>query len=286
MVVAYLLCLIAVFGYGIAAVLQAKGMRAAMAANPDQSFKFMGNPFVLAGLVLDFVSWGLSRVALGYLPLFAVQTVLAGSIAVTTVAASLMLGTKLSRTDRWAVIAMCVAITVVGAAAAPVVDDVSPPAYEPYLLAALPVLLVLGLTVARRWTPVFEAVLAGIAFVCSAMAARLVQGHLGIMSVLTSPFTWAVVGHTLVGIWLHTRAMGRGGAGQITAVMWSTEVVVATVVGLVAFGESVRSGWAIPVALAIITVLVATVVLARTSAEAVEARTDVEAALLHSTEMA
>jgi len=286
MVVAYLLCLIAVFGYGIAAVLQAKGMRASMVAHPDQSFGFMGNPFVLAGLALDFVSWALSRVALGYLPLFAVQTVLAGSIAVTTVAASLMLGTKLSRTDRWAVIAMCAAIAVVGAAAAPVVDDISPPAYEPYLLAALPVLLVLGLTVARRWTPVFEAMLAGIAFVCSAMAARLVEGHLGFVAVITSPFTWAVVGHTVVGVWLHTRAMGRGGAGQITAVMWSTEVVVAAVVGLVVFGESVRSGWEIPVALSIITVLVATVVLARTSAEAVEARTDVEAALIHSPDVA
>jgi hypothetical protein len=49
--------------------------------------------------------------------------------------------------------------------------------------------------------------------------------------------------------------------------MWATEVVAAVLIGLLLLGESVRSGWAVPAALAILTVLVSTVALARSSAE-------------------
>jgi drug/metabolite transporter (DMT)-like permease len=236
----------------------------------------MRQPLVLVGLIIDLTSWVLSRVALAYLPLFAVQTVLAGSIAVTAVLASVVLGHRLTARDRAAVLAMCGAIIVVGAAADPVHDEGSTPRWGLALVIALPLLIVFGSTVARRVGPVLEAVVAGVAFVCSAMGAHLIEGHKGVVAVLLSPVAWSVLGHTLCGVWLHTRAMGRGGPGQVTAVMWSTEVVVSTAIGLLAFGETVRNDFEVPVALAIITVLGATLMLARTSGEVGHVRVAVE----------
>ncbi len=271
MLFAYVLCVIAACGYGVGAVFQAKGMSLSMADHPDSAVRFMRQPLVLVGLIIDLTSWVLSRVALAYLPLFAVQTVLAGSIAVTAVLASVVLGHRLTAQDRAAVLAMCGAIIVVGAAADPVHDEGSTPRWGLALVIALPLLIVFGATVARRIGPVLEAVVAGVAFVCSAMGAHLIEGHKGVIAVLLSPIAWSVLGHTLCGVWLHTRAMGRGGAGQVTAVMWSTEVVVSTAIGLLALGETVRNGFEVPVALAILTVLGATLMLARTSGEAVHA---------------
>jgi hypothetical protein len=89
----------------------------------------------------------------------------------------------------------------------------------------------------------------------------------GWAGLLSSPVAWSVVGYALCGTWLHAVALGRGGAGQVTAAMWATEVVAAVMIGVLLLDETVRSGWVVPATLAIITVLVSTVALARSSAE-------------------
>ena len=76
-------------GYGAASVLQAAG--AARVQGPA----LLWHPAYLAGLALDGFAWLASLVAVRQLPLFAVQSILAGSIAVTVVLASLFLGTGL-----------------------------------------------------------------------------------------------------------------------------------------------------------------------------------------------
>ncbi len=267
MLIGYSLAIFAAFGYGYSAILQAQGARIAMEVRTKRLQAMLRQPRLLLGIALDLLSWVTSRVALGYLPLFAVQTVLAGSIAITVLLASILLGTRMGTVERRAIAATCVALVVIGMAAEPNHDVTFGTAVRVGIVVALPVLVIGGLTLGRRYGAIMQAVLAGLAFVGSAMAARTLGFDNGWSGLLSSPVAWSVVGYAVCGTWLHAVALGRGGAGQVTAAMWATEVVAAVLIGLLLLGETVRSGWAVPAALAILTVLASTVALARSSAE-------------------
>ncbi|MEI6401747.1 MAG: hypothetical protein WCP59_06125 [Actinomycetota bacterium] len=267
MLIGYSLAIFAAFAYGYSAILQAQGARIAMEVRTNRARAMLRQPRLLLGIALDLLAWVTSRVALGYLPLFAVQTVLAGSIAITVLLASILLGTRIGTVERRAIAATCVALVVIGMAAEPNHDVAFSAAVRVGIVAALPVLVIGGLTLGRRYGAIMQAVLAGLAFVGSAMAARTLNFDNGWSGLLSSPVAWSVVGYALCGTWLHAVALGRGGAGQVTAAMWATEVVAAVLIGLLLLDETVRSGWAVPAALAILTVLVSTVALARSSAE-------------------
>jgi hypothetical protein len=112
------------------------------------------------------------------------------------------------------------------------------------------------------------AVLAGAAFTGSAMAARSVHiKDMSLVGILTEPLIWAVVVYAALALGLHAVALIRGSVGPVTAAMWSTEVLVATIIGAVALGDHMRPGWAIPAIVGIGITLVGTLVLARSPAQ-------------------
>ena len=114
---ALVFCLIAAVGYGVGAVLQALGARHAAAGVETGLRAMMKQPMFLLGLLVDFASWVISRFALHTLPLFAVQTILAGSLAVTVVLAGIVLGAELRRPDRYAIVATVAGLIIVGVSA-------------------------------------------------------------------------------------------------------------------------------------------------------------------------
>ena len=91
MTLGLLAALAAAVGYGSGSVLQASATR------HRSGLRVLLQPLYLAGLVLDLLGWLLSLVALRSLPLFAVQSLLAGSLVVTVVLARVMLGVRLQR---------------------------------------------------------------------------------------------------------------------------------------------------------------------------------------------
>ena len=116
---AAIMLVIAVGAYGAGAVAQAVGARQAE-AHPDGSrglFAILSHPASLLGLVFDLVAWVLSRLALHTLPLFTVNTVLAGSLAVTVLLSHRFLETALHRRELWAIGATVLGLVLVGLAA-------------------------------------------------------------------------------------------------------------------------------------------------------------------------
>ena len=69
------------------------------------------HPLTLCGLALDTVGWVASRFALHTLPVFAVQTMLAGSLAVTVLAARVAFGTRLRRETQAAIVLAMVGLS-------------------------------------------------------------------------------------------------------------------------------------------------------------------------------
>lgn len=83
---------------------------------PPGTLHTLRQPLYLAGVGVDLLAWLLSVAALRTLPVYQVQAVLAGSLAVTVVAARVVLGARLRRVDVAAVAVAAVAGTVAAAA--------------------------------------------------------------------------------------------------------------------------------------------------------------------------
>ena len=267
------LCLIAALGYGVGAVLQALGARRAGAACSTGVLAMARQPVFLLGLLADLVSWVISRFALHTLPLFAVQTILAGSLAVTVLLAGVVLGAELRRPDRYAIIATMAGLVIVGISAGEEEAKDITHLLKIGILLGIPAVIALGLFAMKLGKSVVLAVLAGAAFTGSALAARAV--HIkdeSITGTLTEPLMWAVLVYAVLALGLHAVALMRGSVGPVTAAMWATEVLVAAVIGAIALGDHMRPGWTIPAIIGISLTLAATIVLARSPAQELEHR--------------
>ena len=224
-------------GYGAASVLQAAG--AARVHGPA----LLWHPAFLAGLALDGFAWLASLVAVRQLPLFAVQSILAGSIAVTVVLASLFLGTSLGVRHWIAIASVLTGLVGVAIASGSQSAQAPPQAFATFALVGLGVVLVLALLVYRRRAPASMAVLAGMAFSGAALCARSFDGSGDWRHLVSQPVVWAVLGFGLVGMVAYARSLEVGAVGTVTAILWVIEVVVAGAIGVFALGDTVRPGW-------------------------------------------
>ena len=187
-------------GYGAASVLQAAG--AARVHGPA----LLWHPAYLAGLALDGFAWLASLVAVRQLPLFAVQSILAGSIAVTVVLASLFLGTSLGVRHWIAIASVLTGLVGVAIASGSQSAQAPPQAFATFALVGLGVVLVLALLVYRRRAPASMAVLAGMAFSGAALCARSFDGSGDWRHLVSQPVVWAVLGFGLVGMVAYARS--------------------------------------------------------------------------------
>ena len=256
MTVGLIAALVGMFGYGIGSVLQAAA--AARASGPA----VLRHPAYLAGLTCDAVAWLASLAALRSLPLFVVQSLLAGSLGVTVILARAFLGAPVRRRDAGAVLAVALALaTVAGASGA---QSAQPPAPGFQAFAMTGLLLVVAVTAAsyHRAGSLPLATVAGLAFSGAALCARAVTGTTSWLQLLSEPLAWAVLGFGVVGALTYARALERGPVGPATAVLWGVEVLVPGAIGAAVLGDGVRPGWTLPALLAVAVALAACTILA------------------------
>jgi len=238
--------------------------------------RLVRSPLYLLGLAFDGLAFVGSLVALRVLPVFAVQSILATSLAVTVVLARLVLHATLRRVDVVAVAVAAVACAVTASAAG------DGPATHPSRGAVLgacvaaAVLLAAGLlAVRRRAASSVLALVSGTAFSVQVLAARGLSlpgfsvrrpGH-DLAVVAGQPLAWALVVAGGTGIVLYGLALERGGVAAATAIVWVVEIVVPTVCGLALLGDVVRPGWDVPLVAALVAATAAAVVLARSPAQ-------------------
>ena len=120
MLVALICALVANVTYGLGTILQALGARrATTAAGLDLALfaRLARERFYLGGLGLDAIGFVASIVALRTLPLFVVQTAIAGSVGVTALAAVVVFGYRLRATDKIAIGALIAGLVLLGASA-------------------------------------------------------------------------------------------------------------------------------------------------------------------------
>ncbi|WP_300014984.1 hypothetical protein [Pseudonocardia sp.] len=252
--------LVAMLLNSVGALLQADGALRATRTRP-----IVVQPRYLAGLGFDGAAWLCSAVALRFLPVFAVQAVLGGTIALTALAGRRMFGTVLRRVDRAAVGACLLGLVLVAASAGRSGPPTRSPVVDVVLLGSV-LLLAVATLVLRRGTHAWPlAVVAGLGFGGAALSVRAahVQGGLDPTMLVSQPATYLVLGFWAVGLVGYSSALSRGEVASMTALLTVTEVVVPGLVGIVLLGDPVRPGWEPALALGLAVAVAGVVVLAR-----------------------
>jgi hypothetical protein len=243
------------------ALLQADGARRATRTKPAAI-----QPRYLAGMLVDLVAWGCAVLALRVLPVFAVQAVIGGTIALTAVVSARLIGARLPTATRLAVTACLAGLVLVAASAGSEKPPVHRPGVDVVLLASL-LLLAVGVLVLRQGKHAWPlAVVSGLGFgggAVSVRAAHVQTGDVDLALLLGQPSTYLVVGFWLVGMVGYTAALSRGDVGAVTAVFTVTEVLVPGMVGIWLLGDPVRPGWGWVLAFGLAAALAGTVVIAK-----------------------
>ncbi|WP_028927701.1 hypothetical protein [Pseudonocardia acaciae] len=226
-------------------------------------------PYLL-GLALDVLGWLLSLTALRFLPIFAVQAIVAEQVAITVLAGGRAFGSATRARDVAAAVATVVGLAVIAASAAPERAPHPPTGVIPVLLAVLAVGVVLGAFWLRTRLWLVATLLAGGCFGTAAVLARALNVRFGSVDELGNlarePSFWLLGALGLAGTLLYLWALAIGNAGAVLAVLSVTEVVLPGTAGVVLLGDDVRPGWELPCLLALCIALTGTAVLARSPA--------------------
>ena len=224
----------AALAYGLGTALQALGARRAAA----RSSSALLHPLTLAGTALDGAGVLLAIVALRSLPLYAVQAVISGNLAVAALAARLLLGQRLGRRHVLAVLAVTAGLAVVGASAGPDTAVVAPGWLTVLLLvvAALTAAALALDTLRPRAGGAHLGLVAGCGFAAYAVAVRTLP-DLAVTTLLTSPAAWAGALAGGAAFLTLLRGLQRASVATVTGPLVVAETVLPGVAGVVALGD-------------------------------------------------
>ena len=249
---------ITVFGafcYATASILQAVAAR-----RSTSTVKTLGHPLYLIGIGCDVVAWVGSMIALRELAVYLVESVLAGSLAVTVVAARFILGSRLRKRDVVAVAVSVAALTVLALSAGPQQNVAASTELRLGFCGAAVAVAVIGWGATRLGSPGLVAALGGLCLGGAALTGRALPA--APMDIATDPLTAALLAFAVTGMLMYAHALQIGQVGPVTAVHWTAEVIAPSAVALLFLGDTVRVGWHMPAAVAGLITVGAAVLLA------------------------
>lgn len=163
--------------------------------------------------------------------------------------------------------AVVLALVVVAAAAGAETPQPPPSWFTSTVLPTLGIVVAVTVALYRRGRPVPMAVIAGVAFSGAALCARTLHITGIWQQLLHEPVAWAAAGFGLVGAVALSRALESGRVGLVVSLLWVIEVLLPGGVGVLALGDGVRAGWAVPAAAAVAVAASGCIVLATSTAQ-------------------
>lgn len=223
----------AALAYGAATVLQALGTR-----GPSRRAAGLLEPATVAGVGLDGAGVVLSVLALRSLPLFAVQAVVSGNLAVSVVLARLVLGERLRRGRVVAVLVVTAGLALVGATAVPQ-GALAPPAWLTPALAVSCALLAVALGVLlRRQVRAGTAwgLAAGCGFAVYAVSVRVLPSD-SVTHLPGSLATWTAAAGGGLAFAALLRGLEQADVAAVSAPLVVVETLLPSAVGVVLLGD-------------------------------------------------
>jgi drug/metabolite transporter (DMT)-like permease len=252
--------LVAALCYGLAAVMQAIAVRASThrhaldgaaggpgGVDPGLIVRMLRRwPFV-ASLAIDAAGFACQLIALRRLPLFEVQVIIAGNLAVTAVLASWLMHTALTAREWLAVMAVVLGVGMLGSSAGDEGAAAVGPNFHLGLIAALAAVALAGLAAARLpgavRTPLLGAI-AGFGYGVLAVCARILPGFTP-QQLLRSPAAYTLAAAGIVSFLLYASALESGSVTVATAAVILVETIPPAIVGVLLLGDTTRPGRAV-----------------------------------------
>ena len=270
---------VAAFCYGIAAVMQAVAVRAASRRTASRSqsasalgevdpgliVRLLGQWRFLVSLGLDMLGFVAQLAALRRLPLFAVQAIVAGNLAVTAVLAAWLIKVQLTWREWAAVAGVVVGVGLLGLSAGAEGASAVSETFKLALLVAVAGVAVAGVAASRLSNPARTLVLgavAGLGYGVVAVAARVLPGF-SLSELVRDPAAYALAAAGIVSFMLYATALEGGSVTVATAAVVLAETAPPALIGVLFLGDHTRPGLTGVAVLAFILAVACAVLLAR-----------------------
>lgn len=249
MLLAYGFAVLAALASGSGSILESLGVRRASAYGGTSMdlVKLRREPIYFLGIAVDMLGFVFAAVALRQLPLFLVQSLLAFSVGVTATI-SAFLGTRLAAAG-WVALGIGAAgLTLLAVSADPGPARSLSPQWRWLLVGlAVPVAAV-AFRIHRRGGRLAAPALAfgaGLGFCLVGVSARTLEAPDSAWRLILEPSLWAILVNGLVAAVLFAMALQRTGATANTAIMFTTNTVLSSLVGVVYLDDQVRAGFTV-----------------------------------------
>jgi hypothetical protein len=245
LVLSWLGAIVACLGYGVSSVLQSVAAKrsAAVVGLTGLALIIKQLPYLL-GLAADSVAFLGNLLAVRELPLFLVQSIIAGSVGITALIARLR-GAHLSWKDWTSLAVLGLGLVLLSVTAVPATATQISRADDRiiFISGVIPAVLgFIGFRMRGRASAVVMCCAAGLGFTGVAVAARAIADeHFG-WSLLIAPLLWAIIVHGAIAIGFFTIALQRDAVTLVTAITFVIEVVVPSLIGIALFGDAIEPG--------------------------------------------
>lgn len=246
MIIGYLFAILAALASGSGSILESIGVRRARAYGGTSLdlVNLRRQPVYFLGIAVDLLGFVFAATALRELPLFLVQSLLAFSVGITATI-SAFLGTRLAPAG-WAALGVgALGLVLLGASADPGPAHALPPEWRVFLLAMAIPIAVAGFFVQRRhgfWTAPALAFGAGLGFSAVGVSARTLELPDSPWRLVLEPLAWAILLNALAAALVFAMALQKSGATANTAILFTTNTVLSSLIGLVYLDDRVRPG--------------------------------------------
>jgi drug/metabolite transporter (DMT)-like permease len=251
-------------GFGFLAAVLAAVLSSVATLVQARGARGLSRWWYFAGLALDLVGWAMSAVALRYLPVFAVQAIVASQVALTVIGAHLLSAARAGAAQLVAAAVSVGGLALVAASGTTGTAHVAAMTVDIVLAVLFAVLLVALPAALHAGRAAGPAVLAGLAFGGVAVAVRsLHQRQLDLVALLGEPPAYAIPVFGGLGAVLFALALRRGGPSAMAAIVVGVEMLAAGGLGIGLLGDGIRPGWQAPCVLGVVVAAAGLTALAR-----------------------
>ncbi|MEV6628950.1 hypothetical protein AB0M71_49310, partial [Amycolatopsis sp. NPDC051114] len=244
MILGYVLAVLAAVASGSGSILESAGVRRAGAfgGSPQDLVALRRQPLYFLGVGVDLLGFVFAAAALHRLPLFLVQSVLAFSVGVTATI-SAVLGVRLVGAG-WAALGVgATGLVLLGLSADPGPARALATGWKLLLVGVAVVIAVIAFTAQRnkgRWSPIVLGFCGGLGFSAVGISARTLDASGPLWRLALEPALWAMIANGLVAAVAFAMALQRGRATAVTAIMFTTNTAVSSLIGVAVLDDRVR----------------------------------------------
>jgi hypothetical protein len=247
---AYLSGLACSLCYGISTVLQQTGVKHQDnigSLNVNNAYKlFQQLPYVV-GIILDLFGWLFFLYSARQLPLFLCLSFVSFSLVITAIIAKIYKNIRISNTEQVSLFLIFIGLIILGVMAQPSEAGKVGHLFKTILILFPIPMALFGLKYLKdeknKYSALVLAALAGLTYGATGIISRIVNFHNLRLHNILQALVVSIAAYGILGTFFLAAALQRENVNRINSVMYSFELAVPSILGLVFLGDKVRHNY-------------------------------------------